>query len=144
MNKDKFTISEIRKYLSSQDSFGDIMHNLSVENIIKANTEDPIVIYKEWLADTFVSISENTHNSDTIEDIDIETNDNIILITFTVDGDRAGKHSSGNQITIEKKVGYSEIKVRLCDLLEGGGIEEELEIKIKENIEELLKLKLDE
>lgn len=33
----KFTIEEIRKYLQSQDSFGDIFYNLSEEAIIKAN-----------------------------------------------------------------------------------------------------------
>lgn len=32
-----FTIDEIRKYILSQDSRGDILHNLSEENIIKAN-----------------------------------------------------------------------------------------------------------
>jgi hypothetical protein len=33
----KFTISEIRNYLQSQDSYGDIFYYLSAENIIKAN-----------------------------------------------------------------------------------------------------------
>jgi hypothetical protein len=143
MNKDKFTISEIRKFLSSQDSFGDVMHNLSAENIIKANTEDPIVIYKNWLADTFQSITEDTHNGETIEDISIDDDGDDITILFTVDGNRAGKHDD-NRIIINKKIGYSEVKVRLCELLEGGGIEEELETKIKENITQLLNLKLDE
>lgn len=34
-----FTIEEIRKYILSQDSLGDVMYNLSAENVIEANTE---------------------------------------------------------------------------------------------------------
>lgn len=33
----KFTIAEIRRYIESQDSFGDVAYFLSAENIIKAN-----------------------------------------------------------------------------------------------------------
>jgi len=33
----KFTVAEIKKYLLSQDSMGDILYNLSAENIEKAN-----------------------------------------------------------------------------------------------------------
>ena len=36
-DKNVFTIEEIRNYLLSQDSMGDIMYNLNEENIIKAN-----------------------------------------------------------------------------------------------------------
>ena len=32
-----FTIDEIRKYILSQDSMGDIIYNLNEEKIIKAN-----------------------------------------------------------------------------------------------------------
>jgi hypothetical protein len=35
--KDSFTVEEIRNYILSQDSLGDVMYNLSAENIIKAN-----------------------------------------------------------------------------------------------------------
>jgi hypothetical protein len=35
----KFTINEIRAYLSSQDSLGDVLYFLSAENIEKANEE---------------------------------------------------------------------------------------------------------
>src|SRR5688572_22778833 len=34
---EKFTIQEIKNYLLSQESRGDIMYNLSAENIVKAN-----------------------------------------------------------------------------------------------------------
>jgi hypothetical protein len=33
----KFTIEEIRAYLLSQDSFGDVLYNLNEANIIEAN-----------------------------------------------------------------------------------------------------------
>ena len=33
----KFTIEEIRNYIMSQDSLGDVMYNLKVEKIIEAN-----------------------------------------------------------------------------------------------------------
>jgi hypothetical protein len=36
-----FTVEEIRKYLLKQDSMGDIMYNLSEENIIAANKPYP-------------------------------------------------------------------------------------------------------
>ena len=32
-----FTIDEIRKYILSQDSFGDVLYNLSVSKILEAN-----------------------------------------------------------------------------------------------------------
>jgi hypothetical protein len=32
-----FTIDEIRKYILSQDSMGDILYNLSVSKILEAN-----------------------------------------------------------------------------------------------------------
>lgn len=35
-----FTIEEIRKYLLSQDSMGDMLYNLKEENIIKANQKE--------------------------------------------------------------------------------------------------------
>ena len=35
-----FTIDEIRKYILSQDSLGDVLYNLSVSKIIEANEPD--------------------------------------------------------------------------------------------------------
>lgn len=37
MEEQKFTIEEIRKYILSQDSLGDVMYNLKAEKIIEAN-----------------------------------------------------------------------------------------------------------
>jgi len=36
----KFTIEEIRKYILSQDSLGDVLYYLTEENIEKANTTE--------------------------------------------------------------------------------------------------------
>jgi hypothetical protein len=40
--KKTFTIEEIRKYILSQDSMGDILYNLKEENIIQANEPEEI------------------------------------------------------------------------------------------------------
>jgi hypothetical protein len=37
MEEQKFTIKEIRNYIMSQDSLGDVMYNLKAEKIIEAN-----------------------------------------------------------------------------------------------------------
>ena len=39
---EKFTIDEFRQYLFSQDSLGDVLYNLSVENVKASN-----VVYKD-------------------------------------------------------------------------------------------------
>lgn len=36
----KFTIDEFRRYIFSQDSLGDVLYYLSVENIEKANIDE--------------------------------------------------------------------------------------------------------
>lgn len=38
--KKLFTIEEIRAYITSQDSLGDVLYNLNADNIIKANITD--------------------------------------------------------------------------------------------------------
>jgi len=38
--EEKFTIEEIRNYILSQDSLGDVAYFLSVENIKKANQNE--------------------------------------------------------------------------------------------------------
>ena len=40
-----FTIDEIRKYILSQDSLGDVLYNLSASKIIEANEPEK---YDEW------------------------------------------------------------------------------------------------
>lgn len=38
--EEKFTVAEIKNYIKSQDSLGDVMYNLNAENIRKANISD--------------------------------------------------------------------------------------------------------
>lgn len=45
--EEKFTIEEIKNYLSTQDSFGDVFYNLNAENIKKANEIKEEDIYPE-------------------------------------------------------------------------------------------------
>ena len=40
MEEERFTISEIKKYLESQDSLGDIYYYLNADNIREANEPD--------------------------------------------------------------------------------------------------------
>tara|TARA_R110002050_G_scaffold102135_1_gene210592 strand:- start:47 stop:214 length:168 start_codon:yes stop_codon:yes gene_type:complete len=40
MEEQKFTIEEIRNYIMSQDSFGDVIYNLKAEKIIEANESE--------------------------------------------------------------------------------------------------------
>ena len=52
MAEEKFTIKEIKNYILSQDSLGDVLHNLKAENIEKANgyessTRDNIVEHED-------------------------------------------------------------------------------------------------
>lgn len=37
MSKETFTVEEIRNYITSQDSLGDVLYNLKAEKIIEAN-----------------------------------------------------------------------------------------------------------
>ncbi len=38
--EEKFTVAEFKKYIQSQDSFGDVMYFCTAENIKKANLPD--------------------------------------------------------------------------------------------------------
>lgn len=141
MSQEKFTINEIKKYITSQDSLGDVMYNLSAKNIVKANIEDPITLYKQWLMEEFESITEEHMNAETMIDVSIENEDENIIIIFNIDANRRGIQTH-NTIYITKQLGYSEVKVRICELLEGYGIEEDLELAIQNNIKQLLELDL--
>jgi hypothetical protein len=44
---DKFTVEEVRNYLTSCDSFGDALHYLSAEKILAANKPKLIPLTKE-------------------------------------------------------------------------------------------------
>ena len=51
--KDKFTIEEIKKYVISQDSFGDVIYNLNAENIQKANHIETLESLREAIIGYF-------------------------------------------------------------------------------------------
>lgn len=40
VSQTRFTIEEIKNYILSQDSLGDVLYNLKAENIIKANEDE--------------------------------------------------------------------------------------------------------
>lgn len=63
---DKFTIEEIRNYLKSQDSLGDIFYNLSAENIRKAN---PI---EEEQEDDFEDMTEEDDEEEQEQELPID------------------------------------------------------------------------
>jgi hypothetical protein len=46
--KKTFTIEEIRKYILSQDSLGDVLYNLKEENIIQANEPEEDEEVVDW------------------------------------------------------------------------------------------------
>lgn len=39
----KFTVEQFKKYLESQESFGDAMYNLTEEDVLKANQSDEVI-----------------------------------------------------------------------------------------------------
>jgi hypothetical protein len=51
--KDKFTIQEIKNYIMSQDSLGDVMYNLNAEKIIEANHVDTLESLKDAIVGYF-------------------------------------------------------------------------------------------
>lgn len=53
-----FTVEEIRKYILSQDSLGDVLYNLNEKNIIKANLSKHWVCNECGFSDYSDSVSE--------------------------------------------------------------------------------------
>ena len=44
----KFTVEEIKRYIMSQDSLGDVFYNLNAENIRKANDDTKSIFNCEY------------------------------------------------------------------------------------------------
>ncbi len=61
--EDKFTLEEIRNYIKSQDSLGDVMYNLNATNIMKANepekSVDDCAYYDEHQGKNFCTLGRN-------------------------------------------------------------------------------------
>ena len=83
-------------------------------------------ITKEWFKEIFYEATENCSNGESAKKIKIKTTDTTILIEFAVDCGRRGIHKD-NTVEINDR---GQVDVYLCELLEGGGIEDELEEKI--------------
>lgn len=87
-------------------------------------------ITKEWFQNAFFEITEDYSNQETVRKVKIETTDTTVLIKFSVDCGRRGIHKY-NTVEINNR-GY--IYVDLCEVIEGGDIEHQLEEKIEEFI----------
>jgi len=122
--QEKFTIEEIKNYILSKDSLGDVMYNLKAENIIAANSTD----LKTWFTDKFNELAGEFGNCETIIDVDIdEGEDNDTTIDFTVDHDDNGIHKHSIKIIQDSL----EVRMRLGEILEGGDLERELQIVVE-------------
>jgi len=97
MAEEKFTIEEIKKYILSQDSLGDVMYNLNAQNIIKANIKEKElrndVIEDDFKVDDKIGLIQSMENylSDKIRDLfDFDTWDecNDDEIHFEYDGEK--------------------------------------------------------
>ncbi len=128
----KFTIEEIKNYIKSKDSLGDVMYYLTEENIKAANQNLEFSWFQTWLTEKFQQITWDESNGESISEIDISretntmnklTNTNSIIIDFIVDCDDYGYHE-GNQIKISSDGTY---KISLSEILESGGIPSALE-----------------
>jgi hypothetical protein len=87
---------------------------------------------KEWLINKFYEISEYEGNGETIEDVEFKKNGDGVKITFSLNCGRYGTHKN-NYIRISREDG---VYLSLDEILEGGGVEAELEEAIIEKINE--------
>jgi len=121
----RFTIEQIRNYIKSQDSFGDVMYNLSIANIEKANESDCEEL-ESWFTNLFNELAEEHSNSETIDDVVITNENGIIEIQFSIDCDDRGVHRS-NYITINED---NTVNTSLSEIIEGSDLECALEAAI--------------
>lgn len=73
--KTTFTIDEIKKYILSQDSLGDVLYNLSAESIINANTSKQK--NGKWDVDDEDDFGDDIDNDFSDDDEDFDENDGI-------------------------------------------------------------------
>jgi hypothetical protein len=91
----------------------------------------------EWLAKTFEEITDDIMNGETLYDVLYSKNSNGgYIITFSIDLGRRGKDEDNSIRIYFNSQNELVVSVRLCEQLEGGGIEEEFEEKIKNYITE--------
>lgn len=128
----KFTIEEIKNYIKSKDSLGDVMYYLTEENIKAANLNLEFSWFQTWLTEKFQEITWDVSNGESISEIDITREANSIIIDFVVDCDDYGYHDD-NQIRISSDGTY---KISLSEILESGGVPSALEALIINEIME--------
>lgn len=127
----KFTLTEIKNYIKSKDSLGDVMYYLSEENIKKANQEsDSLSELKSWVIDKFQEITNEESNGESIDDIEIKRENDNIIIEFTVDCEDYGIHH-GNEIIISED---GTLEITLAEVIESGAIGSMLEEAIQSEI----------
>ncbi len=96
----------------------------------KYSSKSPdLVEFEKWMVDTFLEISAEHGNSETIDEIEI-IGKNPMIVSFSLDGGRAGIHKD-NSIEITKG---GKVTMELCELIEGGDIEHHLKIAIEKKI----------
>lgn len=122
--QEKFTIEEIKNYIKSQDSIGDVMYNLKAENIIAANTNN----FKTWFTDKFNELADEFSNAETIDAVDITEVNNDITIHFSVDHDDNGIRKHSIQIIQDSM----DVRMRLDDIYDGSDLPGELHRAIAE------------
>jgi hypothetical protein len=76
--------------------------------------------------DIFLEATEEVLNSEKVDEMEIKIEDDTLKIEFRVDCGRRGIHKY-NEVKINKR---GRIRVNLCEMIEGGGIEELLEEKL--------------
>lgn len=134
--KNQFTIEEIKKYILSQDSLGDVMHYLSAGNIIKANQSKDFDQYdfEEWFEQKFEELSEEHSNGELIDAIDIvDDGDGIIALKFDIDLGRDGIRR-GNVVVINSTENEL-VRLTLDESIEGGDLDVELKSAILDYLE---------
>lgn len=85
----KFSIDEIKNYISSQDSLGDVLYNLTEDNIYKANR-----------------VSFVTEMEALLEDFNIGEAEKLSLAVHQIE-------SGGNDLTLDEEVLWRKLTVKI-------------------------------
>ena len=99
---------------------------LRLEARIGKETRNPWGITKKSFANIFYKITDDIMNGESAVDIKIEFVRDKTVIEFNVDCGRLGTHSN-NKVIINNS---GLVRVYLADVIEGSGIEDELEIQL--------------
>ncbi len=84
---------------------------------------------KKWFKDIFECITDEESNGETTENLKFNFNDDKVIISFAVNCGDYGVHRD-NQVHITSK----NVWVSLCEILEGGGVEDALKKALMEKL----------